>query len=242
MHISLGNILDWLSTKTDIMILIMYFLLVFWIVLLILTNIVLKLKIKKRHKTISKIIKQKVSKTFWNKTMNNMIWNYNEQQSVEKNVGGIYLIYIQTSNSSLFQPLYVGQSQNIKRRIAEHVESIESVYFKNTLSSKYYEKINCKYRSIAKYMIVNNLSLNNIYFLILEDLTEAYQNKMNIKKTAFQKTLQNKAEIFINSREAFWMELLESDTRGFNVMNSNSQYANPINLPDFVKTKNCKKG
>ena len=113
--------------------------------------------------------------------LKNYISNHNLEEINEvSNVTsrGIYLIYIDEFLSNTILPIYVGQTENFQKRYKEHISKLLTLnrIDYNTLKEQLdtFSDIfsvfegNYLYLKIFKYLIDNNLTLDNIHMVILK--------------------------------------------------------------------------
>ena len=113
--------------------------------------------------------------------LKNYISNHNLEEINEvSNVTsrGIYLIYIDEFLSNTILPIYVGQTENFQKRYKEHISKLLTLnrIDYNTLKEQldtFWDIVNVfernyLYLKIFKYLIDNNLTLDNIHMVILK--------------------------------------------------------------------------
>lgn len=210
--------------------------------------------------------------------LKNYISNHNLEEINEvSNVTsrGIYLIYIDEFLSNTILPIYVGQTENFQKRYKEHISKLLTLnrIDYNTLKEQLdtFSDIfsvfegNYLYLKIFKYLIDNNLTLDNIHMVILKKcdsnddlytLELEYINKFSSSYFGFNQlnsvSLINKyngfSSGFVNKNNTMITSVIEQDlinydqyrTFGFNEFNYwllIRLVNNEYNFPNFFQKK-----
>ena len=210
--------------------------------------------------------------------LKNYISNHNLEEINEvSNVTsrGIYLIYIDEFLSNTILPIYVGQTENFQKRYKEHISKLLTLnrIDYNTLKEQLdtFSDIfsvfegNYLYLKIFKYLIDNNLTLDNIHMVILKKcdsnddlytLELEYINKFSSSYFGFNqlnsvsliKKYNGFSSGFVNKNNAMITSVIEQDlinydqyrTFGFNEFNYwllIRLVNNEYNFPNFFKKK-----
>ena len=210
--------------------------------------------------------------------LKNYISNHNLEEINEvSNVTsrGIYLIYIDEFLSNTILPIYVGQTENFQKRYKEHISKLLTLnrIDYNTLKEQLdtFSDIfsvfegNYLYLKIFKYLIDNNLTLDNIHMVILKKcdsnddlytLELEYINKFSSSYFGFNqlnsvsliKKYNGFSSGFVNKNNTMITSVIEQDlinydqyrTFGFNEFNYwllIRLVNNEYNFPNFFQKK-----
>lgn len=210
--------------------------------------------------------------------LKNYISNHNLEEINEvSNVTsrGIYLIYIDEFLSNTIFPIYVGQTENFQKRYKEHISKLLTLnrIDYNTLKEQLdtFSDIfnvfegNYLYLKIFKYLIDNNLTLDNIHMVILkkcdsnddlDTLELDYINKFSSSYFGFNqlnsvsliKKYNGFSSSFVNKNNTMITSVIEQDlinydqykTLGFNEFNYwllIRLVNNEYNFPNFFRKK-----
>ena len=210
--------------------------------------------------------------------LKNYISNHNFEEINEvSNITsrGIYLIYIDEFLSNTILPIYVGQTENFQKRYKEHISKLLTLnrIDYNTLKEQLdtFSDIfsvfegNYLYLKIFKYLIDNNLTLDNIHMVILKKcdsnddlytLELEYINKFSSSYFGFNqlnsvsliKKYNGFSSGFVNKNNTMITSVIEQDlinydqyrTFGFNEFNYwllIRLVNNEYNFPNFFQKK-----
>ena len=149
------------------------------------------------------------------------------------NFSGIYMIFIDNFEDKNIIPIYIGETKNFQHRHREHITKLFKLNrmnydeYCNYIRSKEAEH-DYLYCKIFKYLVDNNLTLDNLHMIII-DKQENLQNLNEKEKKHLLKEIERQ-----------YINYFQSDIFGFNALYSLSEKSESI-IPDQAVYQDIKK-
>ena len=149
------------------------------------------------------------------------------------NFSGIYMIFIDNFEDKNIIPIYIGETKNFQHRHREHITKLFKLNrmnydeYCNYIRSKEAEH-DYLYCKIFKYLVDNNLTLDNLHMIII-DKQENLQNLNEEEKKHLLKEIERQ-----------YINYFQSDIFGFNALYSLSEKFESM-IPDQAVYQDIKK-